>query len=346
MAARSPRKSAARVGQTGKWIPFSRTPPRNSGALGIDTTGGDFTLTTTNLGTTLGLSKLGPNTLILDQTNIYTGNTTVSAGTLRLENTGAVAGSPLVAIGGNGLEIATDTAFSGPNISMQAGTIVSDRASDGDGLTHALGNATIGNGASNFIAGSNVTGGTAAIQLGNISNNNGIVNLTNTETVAAPDFDGTPQPSGNYSATSVPGGATITTASFSGSGTLTIGPPTGGFSSWITGTFANGAVTNQGSNDDDDNDGISNLVEYAIAGQDPTVPNPTIGTLTGGTLSFTKRGDASGLTYAIQESTDLGIGDDWDEVTGGSYVNDGSTISYTLTPGTPAKNFLRLRVSQ
>jgi hypothetical protein len=140
---------------------------------------------------------------------------------------------------------------------MQAGTIVSDRASDGDGLTHVLGNATIGNGASNFIAGSNVTGGTAAIQLGNISNNNGIVNLTNTETVAAPDFDGTPQPSGNYSATSVPGGATITTASFSGSGTLTIGPPTGG-----------------------------------------------------------------------------------------SYVNDGSTISYTLTPGTPAKNFLRLRVSQ
>ena len=54
---------------------------------------------------------------------------------------------------------------------------------------------------------------------------------------------------------------------------------------WITGspgllfmdhrTFANGPVTNQGPDDDDDNDGISNLVEYAIDGQDPTVPNPT-----------------------------------------------------------------------
>lgn len=123
-----------------------------------------------------------------------------------------------------------------------------------------------------------------------------------------------------------------------------IGASGSGFSSWITQIFANGTVTNQGPNDDDDNDGISNLVEYAIAGEDPTVPNPTIGTFTGGALSFTKRGDASGLTYAIQESTDLGISDGWDEVTGGSYVNDANTISYTLTPGTPPKNFLRLQV--
>ena len=88
-------------------------------------------------------------------------------------------------------------------------------------------------------------------------------------------------------------------------------------------------------------------MEYAIAGQDPTVPNATIGSFTGNTLSFTKRADTSGLTYAIQESTDLGVADAWAEVTGVRlpiYVNDASTISYTLTPGTPAKNFLRLQV--
>jgi hypothetical protein len=106
----------------------------------------------------------------------------------------------------------------------------------------------------------------------------------------------------------------------------------------------------QGPNDDPDNDGIPNLVEYAIAGQDPTVPNPKIGSFDGQTLSFTKRAGTSGLTYAIEESTDLGIGDDWDEVThnppNNPYVIDTTTISYTLTPGTPAGNFLRLRVDR
>ena len=118
-----------------------------------------------------------------------------------------------------------------------------------------------------------------------------------------------------------------------------------GFSTWITGSFANGTVANQGPDDDDDGDGISNLLEYALAGEDPTVPNPSIGVFTGNSLSFTKRGDASGLTYAIKESADLGVSDPWTEVAGGSYVNDAATISYTFTPGTPAKNFLRLEVT-
>ena len=100
----------------------------------------------------------------------------------------------------------------------------------------------------------------------------------------------------------------------------------------------------RGPNDDADNDGIRNLVEYAISGQDPTVPNPSVGTLSGNTLSFTKRVGTSGLTYAIQDSTDLGITDVWAEVTGGSYVNNATTIFYTFTPGTPARNFLRLQV--
>jgi autotransporter-associated beta strand protein len=133
------------------------------------------------------------------------------------------------------------------------------------------------------------------------------------------------------------------------SGVLTLATATGdGFSVWISGTFANGQVPadQRGLHDDSDNDGIPNLIEYALAGQDPTVANPAAGTFTGTTLSFSKRAATTGLTYAIQESTDLGILDDWMEVTGASYVNDTDTISFTLTPGTPAKNFLRLKVTQ
>ena len=112
------------------------------------------------------------------------------------------------------------------------------------------------------------------------------------------------------------------------------------FSSWIAGTFANGQVPvdQRGPNDDPDHDGIPNLVEYAIAGQDPTMAKPTIGTFTAGTLSFAKRAGTSGLTYVLQKSTDLGHADVWAEVTGGTYVNNATTISYTITPGADRKS--------
>ena len=122
--------------------------------------------------------------------------------------------------------------------------------------------------------------------------------------------------------------------------------PSTDFTTWIAGNFANGSVINQDPGDDDDNDGIINLLEYAIAGEDPTVPNASVGSFTGTSLSFTKRGDAVGLTYAIEESTDLGATDDWAEVSGDSYVNDANTISYGFTPGTPAMNYLRLEVTR
>ena len=55
---------------------------------------------------------------------------------------------------------------------------------------------------------------------------------------------------------------------------------------------------------------------------------------------------SSGLTSTIQKSTDLGITNPWAVVTGVPpvYVNDGSIISFTLTPGSAVKNFLRLQV--
>jgi polygalacturonase len=133
-----------------------------------------------------------------------------------------------------------------------------------------------------------------------------------------------------------------------GDGTLTVGtvtPP--GFSSWITGTFANGTVApaQQGQAADPDGDGVSNLLEYAIAGLDPTVPNGTPGTFAGNLLSYSKRLplDAT-LSYKIEQSVDLGV-TPWAEVPAGvDYVNDGTTISYAL-PTTLPRNFIRLKVT-
>ena len=163
---------------------------------------------------------------------------------------------------------------------------------------------------------------------------------TGTDRVANLIIGTTPMADGIYGKT---GSASpvIGIPQITGNGTLTVSGP--GFTSWITNIFANGHVPlgKRGPNDDPDNDGIRNLVEYAIAGQDPTVGNPGISTFTAGILSFTKATGTNGLTYAIQESTNLTT---WTEVTGGSYVNNASTISFTLTPGTPAKKFLRLQV--
>ena len=133
-----------------------------------------------------------------------------------------------------------------------------------------------------------------------------------------------------------------------GDGTLTVGAVTpAGFSSWITGTFANGTVPGgqQGPNDDFDKDGISNLVEYAIAGQDPTVGNSAISTFNAGALSFSKRLDATGITYDIESSTLLTAGS-WTTLAKPPVVESASAISFSFTLGTPVTNFARLKVTQ
>ncbi len=118
------------------------------------------------------------------------------------------------------------------------------------------------------------------------------------------------------------------------------------FSSWINRTFVNGSVPidKRGPHDDPDADGVSNLVEFALDGQDPTVADASTDSFTGNALSFTKRAGTSGLTYAIQESTDLGINDPWTEVTGSSYINSTDTVSYSLPAGGPVRIFMRLQV--
>jgi autotransporter-associated beta strand protein len=261
-----------------------------------------------------GLTKTTAGTLTISGSNTYSGATTVTDGTLVLGATNVLPDSSAVSIGAATLNAATAGI-------EDAGTLAVTAA------------ATI-----NLAAGAQVE-----FDASNAISWPGTLNLTGTFVSGTSLKFGT----SNTALTSIQLGK-ISATGFTGfgltnSGYLTAIPD--GFASWITGTFTNGQVPldKRGANDDPDNDGISNLVEYAIAGQDPTVGNPVISTFSGGTLSFTKAAGTNGLTYAIQESTDLTT---WTEVTGGSYVNNeiSSTISFTLTPGTPAKQFLRLQV--
>ena len=132
-------------------------------------------------------------------------------------------------------------------------------------------------------------------------------------------------------------------AQITSDGTLTVSQLSR-FSTWITGNFAGGTVVSQGPLDDHDNDGIPNLVEFAIAGLDPTVPDSLSNTINNGTFSFAKRVEVTGITYAIEESTDLGVNDDWSEVSGDTYINGAEVISYAPVMSNADKKFVRLKV--
>jgi autotransporter-associated beta strand protein len=157
----------------------------NSGAIGFnaDTTAKTLTLDGSNTGSNnltpiigdntgvTSLTKSGSGTWVLSGANTFSGVTTINGGTLRLANLNAVQNSSQVNInsGTNAgtLHLATSSAFTTfPTVgggSSAQGTILSDRASAGVGLTHALGAANFGTNTYNFASGGNVTSGTAGV---------------------------------------------------------------------------------------------------------------------------------------------------------------------------------------
>lgn len=121
------------------------------------------------------------STWALGGANTFTGATTLSGGTLRLANTGALTNtSNITMTATSSLAFGTDTAFTTlPVLSGSSGaftyTLVSDRATSGAALTHALGAANLGNATWAFTSGSNVASGTAGLSITGVTMSGGAI---------------------------------------------------------------------------------------------------------------------------------------------------------------------------
>ena len=176
-----------------------------------------------------------------------------------------------------------------------------------------------------------------------IESSGATLNLTyaGTDTVDKLVIGNTQQPAGVYgkvgSASPVIGISQII-----GDGTLTVGAGTSNFASWANDPLK-GNIPGEPATGDFDNDGISNIVEYAL-GLNPRVSSQPAGVLSGNTITFTKGADAianGDVSWVIETSVTLAGGSWFEEP-----VVPGATISYTFTPGTPVKKFARLKVTQ
>ncbi|MEY3894770.1 MAG: hypothetical protein RLZZ214_289, partial [Verrucomicrobiota bacterium] len=141
---------------------------------------------------------------------------------------------------------------------------------------------------------------------------------------------GVQQAAGIWAATGTPG-ADHTSDLILGGGMLQVthGGLSVNFAAWATSLGMTGGV-----NGDSDNDGIPNLVEYALA-LNPSASDGSPGILVGRTLIFNKRAEAvinGDVTYRIEKSADLGVSDPWTVVT--PTTDTALEISYTFPAGT------------
>lgn len=159
--------------------------------IGLDTGSGSFiyggVLANTNGGAnSIGLMKLGANSLTLTGANSYTGTTYVGGGTIIAGNTAAfgpagndiafVAATNAVTAGGhitNGnIEFATDASVNAYDFigsSTFASSITLSRATPGAAVTHSLGQLGWGNNVLTVQAGANNTSGTPSVTFAGMS---------------------------------------------------------------------------------------------------------------------------------------------------------------------------------
>lgn len=158
------------------------------------------------------------------------------------------------------------------------------------------------------------------------------LDFSGTDNIGALVLDGAAMPAGTYG--SLASAAANKSTFFQGNGILQVGAANN-YQAWAS---LNGVTGGPGG--DHDNDGVVNLVEYAL------IDGGERGVLSGNTITFTKRGAPFGqdLTYIIEISTTLQPGSWAPAVTHGP-AQLGVPISYDLAPAPDIpKKFARLKV--
>jgi uncharacterized repeat protein (TIGR02543 family) len=195
-----------------------------------------------------------------------------------------------------------------------------------------------------------VTGGSAIPDSGKlVINTGGKVNPSGTtETVSSLFFDGVQQATGTWGATDS-GAANINDTYFTGTGVINVVPyvAPSGFANWQAANSTAGGL-----NDDHDNDGVDNGVEWFLGGNtDTTGFTPLPGVVdTAGTLSITWTQSADfpgtyGTDFRVETSATLA--NPWTPATegiGAGFVEiNGNNVKYTFPAG--VGNFARLVIT-
>ena len=198
-----------------------------------------------------------------------------------------------------------------------------------------------------------VNGGTLSIGQVNPNNESSTVSIaaiagakldlafSGTDTVDKLYINGFQQPVGNYTS-SHPSGA------FTGSGTLHVNSGPAGYAAWQSSNHTSGTI-----NQDHDNDGVPNGIEYFLGGDTDTTgftPLPPVDKALDGTFSvtWTKGSGYAGIyntDYSVETSTTLN--GDWQvETLGGGQVTDApGYVKYTFPSPLGSKKFARLKVT-
>jgi autotransporter-associated beta strand protein len=278
------------------------------------------------------ITKTGPGTMALTGTNTYTGATTVNSGTLALGATGSIATSTGVTIAAGATLDTTAASFTMP--ATQTVTFKVDGS--GAGSSGLLKAATL-----------DITNAHVAFTVVNPLDDNAYVLATYTS------LSGTA-----FASVTPPTGYTINYAYNSGTQIALV--KNAGYDSWATNKGLDG--TNNGPQQDPNNNGISNLMEYVLNGdplngESPASILPTENS-SGADFVFDfhrLHDSASDTTQVFQYGTDL---TGWTDVaiTAGTYgsvtvavIADSATIDHvtvTVPKGADTKLFGRLHVTK
>ncbi len=173
------------------------------------------------------------------------------------------------------------------------------------------------------------------------------LDFADTDTVSKLFIGATQMADGVYkSSTNLGAGTAI--AQITGAGTLTVSAVAApsNYASWANDP-AKGNIPGEPAMGDFDHDGLTNLTEYAL-GKNPRTSSQPAGVLSGNVITFTQGADAianGDVSWVIETSTTLTAGSWTPQVTQPA-KDPTATISYTLTPSSPAANFARLKVTQ